>query len=218
MNLTIISDIHGSYKNFPVDTLQPADALLIAGDITNTGSPAQVKKAKDWIDTLKPVYKDIFYVFGNHDLGLGFRDFDSLGVTCVQDKVIEYEGLLIAGANLSVCYNLPILKKQWTHMTDNPKFEEAYYDTLPVCDILISHSPPAGKLGLSSSGEQCGSEKLLDYIKRVQPRLVVCGHIHEAAGAEYVGKTLVINTALRSYKIKGVDNWNIELNRSQASR
>ena len=211
MDYTIISDIHGDYEGFSPDSLASADALLIAGDITNLGNyrPKEVNKAKVWLDSLKPKYDKIFYIFGNHDLGLSSCDFDSSGVICVQDRVIRYGSLVIAGANLSVCYNMPSLKRVWTNMTDNHEVESAYYDTLLPCDILISHSPPSGKLAMSFDGQDCGSVRLREYIEVNQPKLVVCGHIHEAAGSEYIGKTLVVNTACRSYNLKGTENWDI---------
>ncbi|MES2464431.1 MAG: hypothetical protein V4671_28045 [Armatimonadota bacterium] len=41
-----------------------------------------------------------------------------------------------------------------------------------------------------------GSPGLLAYVERHQPRLVVCGHIHEDGGKqERIWETLVINTA-----------------------
>jgi Icc-related predicted phosphoesterase len=40
-----------------------------------------------------------------------------------------------------------------------------------------------------------GSPGLRDLIRQTGPRLFICGHIHEAAGAERMGRTLVVNAA-----------------------
>ena len=68
--------------------------------------------------------------------------------------------------------------------------------------IIISHSPPFGVLDKITSGEHVGSEILLKAIEKHDPRLVLCGHIHEAKGEKKVGKTQIINLGCSgSYKI-----------------
>ncbi|MES2461809.1 MAG: hypothetical protein V4671_14590 [Armatimonadota bacterium] len=60
-------------------------------------------------------------------------------------------------------------------------------------DIVLSHGPPKGVL---DGPGRWGSPGLLAYMERHQPRLVVCGHIHECGGKqERIGETLVINAA-----------------------
>jgi hypothetical protein len=53
---------------------------------------------------------------------------------------------------------------------------------------------PKGHCDTSSSGDHLGSEAILEAIETKRPPLAVCGHIHEAWGAEdEVGETKVIN-------------------------
>jgi Icc-related predicted phosphoesterase len=60
--------------------------------------------------------------------------------------------------------------------------------------VLISHSPPKGVVDRDSGGKSLGSTAIRDAILRVQPRLVVCGHIHASAGqTEFIGPTPVVN-------------------------
>lgn len=61
-------------------------------------------------------------------------------------------------------------------------------------DLLILHSPPHGHCDVSGQGEHLGSRAIAAAIEAKQPRVAVCGHIHESWGQESrIGKTQVIN-------------------------
>ena len=49
-------------------------------------------------------------------------------------------------------------------------------------DLMIVHSPPKGIADRARDGRSLGSAAIRDAIARVQPRLVVCGHIHDSWG------------------------------------
>jgi Icc-related predicted phosphoesterase len=60
---------------------------------------------------------------------------------------------------------------------------------------MVLHSPPKGHV---DGPRSLGSSALLRAIERVQPRVAVCGHIHEAAGEEStIGATWVLNLGPR---------------------
>lgn len=68
--------------------------------------------------------------------------------------------------------------------------------------ILLSHAPPYGYLDKIHSGKHIGSKFLLDTIKKSSPKLVLCGHIHEAKGKAKIGKTEIYNLGCcEDYKI-----------------
>jgi Icc-related predicted phosphoesterase len=76
-------------------------------------------------------------------------------------------------------------------------------------DILVCHQPPygfldkvSGKYGAPKSyiGKHAGSEAILNYIKKYQPRYVFCGHIHEGEGIKRIGKTEVYNLGVAGHK------------------
>jgi uncharacterized protein len=57
--------------------------------------------------------------------------------------------------------------------------------------VLVVHSPPKGYV---DGPRRLGSEAILAAIEDKQPRLVLCGHVHEAAGEEAtVGASRVVN-------------------------
>jgi Icc-related predicted phosphoesterase len=76
-------------------------------------------------------------------------------------------------------------------------------------DILVHHQPPHGILDKVTApfapkhwqGKHAGSETILDYIKKRQPRYAFCGHIHEGEGMRRIGKTEVYNLGVCGYKI-----------------
>jgi Icc-related predicted phosphoesterase len=41
--------------------------------------------------------------------------------------------------------------------------------------------------------KHAGSKSLRRFIETIQPRLVVCGHIHESAGIDTIGGTRLVN-------------------------
>ena len=58
-------------------------------------------------------------------------------------------------------------------------------------DILVSHQPPygCGDFGL-------GSVELRAAIRRVKPKLVICGHIHDGFGRFECDGTTVYNVSV----------------------
>ena len=64
---------------------------------------------------------------------------------------------------------------------------QALWDQIPLdTDILITHTPPKLHCDESKEGEPAGCGTLKEALWRVRPLLSVCGHVHEARGAELV--------------------------------
>jgi hypothetical protein len=62
--------------------------------------------------------------------------------------------------------------------------------------VLITHGPPHGRLGgVCRDGFDAGCELLRERVKKVEPLIHVCGHIHEGYGCYVLGKTMVINAS-----------------------
>jgi Icc-related predicted phosphoesterase len=70
----------------------------------------------------------------------------------------------------------------------------AMLGSCPEGAVMIVHSPPVGHCDRSSAGEHLGSAAILAAVERVEPPLVVCGHIHEAWGdRSEIGPSKVAN-------------------------
>ena len=78
----------------------------------------------------------------------------------------------------------------WPCPSGNPYFEQIPADT----DVLIAHNPAKG---CADGGKGCPA--LLHAVKKLQPSLVISGHVHFARGAAMMksskGATLLVNGA-----------------------
>jgi Icc-related predicted phosphoesterase len=54
-------------------------------------------------------------------------------------------------------------------------------------DVVISHGPPKGHL--DNKDHLFGASQVNDMLKRVKPKVFICGHIHEGYGVERYKKT-----------------------------
>jgi Icc-related predicted phosphoesterase len=71
---------------------------------------------------------------------------------------------------------------------------EALLAPVETADILVTHSPPRGLGDVASNGLSVGSTAIRAAIERLQPRLALCGHIHDSWGARgRIGTTEVAN-------------------------
>ena len=67
-------------------------------------------------------------------------------------------------------------------------------DQCSAVDILITHSPPKGAVDQDSRGRSLGSVAVREAVERLQPALVLCGHIHACWGKEaQIGASRVVN-------------------------
>jgi Icc-related predicted phosphoesterase len=68
-------------------------------------------------------------------------------------------------------------------------------------DILLAHYPPYGFFDIVKykgdnpmNGKHVGFEPYTEFIKKYQPRIFICGHMHEYQGIKKLGKTLIVAT------------------------
>lgn len=71
---------------------------------------------------------------------------------------------------------------------------QALLEPCPPGSILISHSPPLGHVDVNSKGEHVGSRSVLETIHRTQPRIVLCGHVHDCwTQVSQIDSTMIYN-------------------------
>lgn len=175
MRLVCLSDTHGRHDVHVPD----GDVLVHAGDLTGSGSLAEIAKAHAWLADLPHAHKVV--IAGNHDHGFQRTPDEAralmTGVTYLEDEGVAIEGVRFYGSPwqpwfFDWAFNLqrgPDLAAVWARIPD---------DT----DVLVTHGPPRGILDRIHSGLEVGCDDLRAAVARVRPTVHVFGHIHEAYG------------------------------------
>lgn len=194
MKLVCMSDLHQYFDDKPVPG---GDLLVIAGDITNTGTRKQTVDMLDYIASLVKQYTHgVVLVAGNHDFS--FQRDPMVYAQACEDRGITYlceSGCVIGG--LSV-WGSPYCQRfnHWAFMYDK-YMEHRIWDRIPEdTDVLVTHEAPMGILDKSEEGYYLGSEGLrLAVIERVKPKVHIFGHIHEGYGTIEINGTRFVNAS-----------------------
>jgi uncharacterized protein len=196
MKILALSDTHLEFPR--VADLPEADVLVHAGDWTDVGfrhNGFEIRSFEQFLRDLREKYPTVLALHGNHDLGFDngrWRDWD---VTPIDSLTWTHpNGIRFHGVALTPAFHLPELLLEFKHMTIDQDEEDAAWDFEPV-DVVVSHGPPFGYLDMTTRGKNVGSRAAASYIRRHQPRVFVCGHVHEAAGEAQLRDTQIINVA-----------------------
>lgn len=201
MKILLISDTHNQHENIPSRFIDNADGdidmIIHAGDLTGSGSRAQIKPFFEWYEKLP--FKHKIVIAGNHDFFFeeapeyeieGFLG-GYPGVTYLNDSGIEVDGFKIWGSPVTPYF----CNWAFNRVGDNIK---KHWDLIPQdTNILITHGPIYGyldKVGRSSKG----CEYLLETVQNLPDlKLHVFGHIHEGYGQEHLESgAIIVNASL----------------------
>ena len=151
--------------------------------------------------------KRLYYVRGNHAQKDVLRSDGSVklgpeGCLNIHRRVVNHNGLLIAGLEGSMRYNEG--EHQYTQAQMSllvramaPRLWWNRWRLGRSVDILITHAPP---LGIHDGEDLChrGFQAFRDFMERYKPRYLVHGHMHlyrqDARRATRHGETMVLNT------------------------
>jgi hypothetical protein len=196
MRLLIFSDIHGDTRALERLLRQPADVYIAAGDLSTFGHGLDRCG-----EVLRPLGERLWVLPGNHETHaetqalcgkFGFVDFHrqsrTLGAT-------TWAGL---GYSNPTPFDTP---GEYT--------EEEIAEALAAFDhlralYLVVHFPPHGTaLDRVGFGRHAGSGVLREWVGRVQPVWLFCGHIHECAGQQdTLGATRCVNVGKAGYTLE----------------
>ena len=197
IKLSVISDSHNLHEQIKIPD---CDILIHCGDATYHGYEWELKEFFEWF--VKQPAKHKIFIPGNHDES--FERNPDMAFNCIPeggnvivliDQAIEIEGIKIYGTPWSTLFG------GWAFMKQESDLKEIWAKIPDDTDILVVHGPPRGVLDFcvpswfSPSGHCAGSSSLGDRIKQIQPKFVFCGHIHESAGVDKIGKTTVVNAS-----------------------
>lgn len=200
--IVMISDTHCKHRQ--LDPLPEGDILIHAGDFTMNGKVWKVESFLRWFDAQPHRHK--IFIAGNHDWlfqrdpGLAQKlvnETDS--VDYLQDSFVEREGLKIWGSPWTSRFY------DWAFMKDEDERGKKWNLIPGDCDIVITHGPMFGIADKAPrSGFGCG-EQLFEHtgcrilyqtmVKKVRPKLHICGHIHEGYGTYEVDGITCVNAS-----------------------
>lgn len=181
MKIVAMSDLHGHGPNIEVPD---GDILIIAGDLTNSGSVKQLEELNAWLGTLPHRHKII--ISGNHDFLFETRPTRAqeliTNAIYLQDTEVTIEGIRIYGSPWQPWFF------DWAFNLQRGEEIRAKWDLIPDgLDILVTHGPPHGILDVvmdryTFSPKNVGCEELLKRVHEVKPSYHIFGHIHPGFG------------------------------------
>ena len=173
MKLLLFSDLHAdtAAAQHLVERAGKAEVLVGAGDFGNVRRHVRV-----CLDVLRAIGKPIVLVAGNNEsteeLTEACRDWPEASV--LHGSAVDIAGLMFFGLGGGV----PVTPfGAWSYDFTEKQAADLLTGCSAAC-VLVSHSPPRGVLDVDSRGRSLGSVAVRDAVLRLEPRLVVCGHIH----------------------------------------
>ena len=189
MRILAFSDLHRDLDQAAELTEMAADADVVIG----AGDFASVHEGLDvTIGALSGIETETVLVPGNNETADELRD--SVDRLWPAAKVLHGESAEAGGTSVfGLGGGIPVTPWEWSFDLDEGQAAEAL-EALPAGGLLVVHSPPKGHCDRSAGQEHLGSTAILEAIERAQPRLAVCGHIHEAWGEHStIGSTEMVN-------------------------
>lgn len=187
MKILAFSDLHlaSSRAADLVAASVDADLVIGAGDFCN--GRMGLDQAMGMLAGITPPF---VAVPGNAESAEELRQAALPGMTVLHGEAAGIGGLTIAGLGGGVPVT-PFGSWSWDLTEAEAK---ALLDPLEAADILVTHSPPKGLADVTSNGLSVGSTAIRAAIVRLQPKLALCGHIHDSWGARgQIGSTMVAN-------------------------
>ncbi len=195
MRILVASDLHGSEQaalEIRSGSLKyKAKLVVLCGDITHFGDITQATRL---LEKASSSSIPIVYVPGNCDPPVLADLKDLVNIYNIHGRIHLIDGICLGGVGGAPPspFNTPfeLNEKGIRQVLDSISSE------LKSCarTILVSHSPPAGtSLDQTQLGIHVGSRSVREFIERVQPDLVLCGHIHESLGKDILGRSVMVN-------------------------
>ena len=187
MRILAFSDLHLARARAEeiVAASRVADLVIGAGDFCNMR-----KGIADAMALLDGIEAPLVMVPGNNESLEELRMAAPESATVLHGDSVTMDGVTLFGIGGGVPVT-PFGAWSWD-LTENEAAE--LLETAGGADVIISHSPPKGIADRTSTGLSVGSTAVHAAAERVQPKLLLCGHIHDCWGEEgEIGQTRVKN-------------------------
>jgi Icc-related predicted phosphoesterase len=185
-----VADIHGKQNRLNailnnIERWRP-DILVLAGDITG------YIRAGKTVEALSSIAIPMLYVRGNTDR----RHVERLMAEIPTSQHLHLKSTEISGLNfVGVSGTLPLPFHSKIQLNEAEPFDQLDR-MLTGASILVCHPPPMGICDRVAGRVHAGSRAIYNLAITHNPALVICGHIHEARGPDFLGKVRVVNCAM----------------------
>lgn len=187
MKILAFSDLHHSrhHAEALVKAGREADLVIGAGDFCNAR-----QKLPEAMTLLGDMSAPMIVVPGNSESIEELRDAAHVNTTVLHGNATEIDGVHFFGLGYAVPQT-PF--GTWSCDLAENEADELLNRCNHV-DIVILHSPPKGVADVTSRGQSVGSTAIRAAIERLQPKLALCGHVHDSWGRSgLIGQTRVVN-------------------------
>jgi len=191
MRLLAITDLHDKRDIFDrvLAAAGPVDVVLLGGDLTTFGTPADADRI---LQMAAGGGAQVFAVAGNCDSAAIDQMLVRRGVS------LHSRGVILGEMGIHGLSAMPPWRTGMYQFTEAELAEGLQTGYAQIAGakvhVVLSHAPPRnGLVDRTHFGRNVGSTALREFIDRLQPRLVLCGHIHEGRGSEQLGQTTVVN-------------------------
>jgi len=187
MKILAFSDLHLSRDAAErlVEASADADLVIGAGDFCNRRRG--LDEAMAMLDGMACPF---VMVPGNCESEEELRLAAPEGAHVLHGAGCEIDGVVLFGLG----YGVPVTPfGDWScDLTEDQA--EKLLASCAATDILVLHAPPKGVVDRTSAGQSVGSVAIREAIRRIEPQLALCGHIHDCWGQEgRIGDTRVVN-------------------------
>jgi hypothetical protein len=184
------ADLHGCHDRMRriadhVADLKPG-VLVVAGDITG------FRESFAYLRRLNDLPVPVLTVGGNMD----GREMEKIiascpNITSLHGREASIDGVRFVGMGGTI----PVPFRSRICLREQRMIDEMAPLVREDC-VLVAHPPPYGTLDEGIGNLHAGSKGLRRLVLEKQPKMLICGHIHEKPGWAFIGKTLVVNASM----------------------
>jgi len=197
----VAGDVHESAGMFSrIPGIAGAEALILSGDLTNRGGPAQADRV---IEVALRANGRVLAQVGNMDEPEVTGRLAAKGLNIHRKALLLCPGLALMGVGYSTRTPFDTPSE-----TDEDEMAAWLAETHAQASALagpgghilaVIHNAPHGTcLDRLNSGLNVGSTAVRAFLEQAQPVVCVCGHIHEGRGEQCLGRCHVLNPGLLS--------------------